>query len=160
MSNNTEQLFSTEDQQTVLLDEMDEVKTTKYLIFQSNQLLFGVDAATVVEIITNHTVTKLPMVPNYVSGIINLRGLIIPIIDIRLRLGKPPQSDCCIIVINVSGTQVGVLVDLVDRMVDIPDGTILPMPSQNTQKMISGMSSLPDGGTMLVLDCDLLIHEF
>ncbi len=158
---NSEQLFQTEDDVSPLSD-VEEVKTTKFLIFQSDSLLFGVDAATVMEIITNHAVTRLPMVPDYVSGIINLRGMIIPIIDIRLRLGKPPQDDCCIIVINVYGTQVGVLVDMVDRMVDIPDGSILPMPQQNTdesQKMISGMSSLPDGGTMLVLDCDLLIHE-
>lgn len=157
MSNSSE-LFQSEDDVAVLSD-LDEIKTTKYLIFQSDSLLLGVDASTVVEIITNHAVTSLPMVPDYVSGIINLRGLIIPIIDIRLRLGKPAQPDCCIIVINVYGTQVGVLVDMVDRMVDIPDGTILPMPAQNAQRMISGMSSLPDGGTMLVLDCDLLIHE-
>lgn len=160
MSNNEEMLFATQEdhvQQTAAEEE--EVKTTKFLIFQSDSLLFGVDASTVVEIITNHSVTKLPMVPDYVSGIINLRGLIIPIIDIRRRLGKPVQLDCCIIVINVYGTQVGVLVDLVDRMVDIPDGTILPVPAKNSQEMISGMSSLPDGGTMLVLDCDLLIHE-
>ncbi len=151
-------LFQTQEEITSSIEEV-EVVTTKYLIFKTDELLFGVDAATVVEIITNHTVTRLPMVPDYVNGIINLRGLIIPIIDIRRRLGKDSKEDCSIIVINVYGTQVGVLVDWVDRMVDVPDGTILPVPSQNAQKMISGMSSLPDGGTMLVLDCDLLIHE-
>ncbi len=155
-----EVLFQTQEEITSSIEEV-EVVTTKYLIFKTDDLLFGVDAATVVEIITNHTVTRLPMVPDYVNGIINLRGLIIPIIDIRSRLGKESKEDCSIIVINVYGTQVGVLVDWVDRMVDVPDGTILPMPSnqQNMQKLISGMSSLPDGGTMLVLDCDLLIHE-
>lgn len=154
-----EVLFATQEEFNEQNSEIDEVVTTKFLIFHTDDLFLGVDAATVVEIITNHLVTRLPMVPDYVNGIINLRGLIIPIIDIRRRLGKPSQPDCSIIVINVYGTQVGVLVDWVDRMVDIPVGTILPMPSQNAQKMFSGMSSLPDGGTMLVLDCDMLIHE-
>lgn len=154
-----EMLFATQEEFNEQNSEVEEIITTKFLIFHTEDLFFGVDASTVVEIITNHVVTRLPMVPDYVNGIINLRGLIIPIIDIRRRLGKPSIDGCSIIVINVYGTQVGVLVDWVDRMVDIDDTTILPMPAQNTQKMISGMSSLPDGGTMLVLDCDLLIHE-
>ncbi|MFI3253362.1 MAG: chemotaxis protein CheW [Eubacteriales bacterium] len=153
-----EVLFASQEEINASIEEV-EIVTTKYLIFKTEELLFGVDAATVVEILTNHAITKLPMVPDYVNGIINLRGLIIPIIDIRRRLGKESKDDCSIIVINIYGTQVGVLVDWVDRMVDVPDGTILPVPSHNAQKMTSGMSSLPDGGTMLVLDCDLLIHE-
>lgn len=153
-----EVLFATQEEINASVEEL-EIQTTKFLIFKTEELLFGVDASSVVEILTNHATTKLPMVPDYVNGIINLRGLIIPIIDIRRRLGKESKDDCSIIVINVYGTQVGVMVDWVDRMVDVPDGTILPVPSQNAQKMICGMSSLPDGGTMLVLDCDLLIHE-
>lgn len=153
-----EVLFATQEEINDNIEEV-EIQTTKFLIFQTEELLFGVNASGVVEILTNHTTRKLPMVPDYVNGIINLRGLIIPIIDIRRRLGKESKEDCSIIVINVCGTQVGVLVDLVDRMVDVPDGTILPVPSQNQQKFVSGMSSLPDGGTMLVLDCELLIHE-
>ena len=61
----------------------------KYLLFCSDNLLFGVSADYVVEIITNHAITKLPLVPNYIRGIINLRGQIIPIVDIRLLLGQP-----------------------------------------------------------------------
>lgn len=153
-----EVLFATQEEISASIEEK-EIITTKFLIFQSDDLLFGLDASSVVEILTNHIVTKLPMVPDYVNGIINLRGLIIPIIDIRCRLGKPSSAESSIIVINIFGTQVGILVDLVDRMVDIEDGTILPMPQQNAQKLFSGMSSLPDGGTMLVLDCELLIEE-
>ncbi|MFI3249633.1 MAG: chemotaxis protein CheW [Eubacteriales bacterium] len=155
----TNELFQSEPYDAVEEHEVPEIDQTKYLIFLSDGLMFGVDANSVVEIITTHAITALPMVPSYVSGIINLRGLIVPIIDIRLRLGKPSKPDCCIIVLNVFGTQVGILVDQMDRMVDVENSTVLPVPKQNTEKMISGMSSLPDGGTMLVLDCDLLIHD-
>ena len=139
-------------------DTAPEVLSNKYLICVSDSLFYGIDAEQVVEIITDHTITRLPRVPHYVRGIINLRGQIIPIIDMRLRLGKPPQNDNCIMVINVEGNQVGLLVDGVERMVDIPREAILPMPTQNPQKLISGMCSLPEGTTMLILDCDLLLH--
>ena len=66
-----------------------EAQASKYLICISDGLLYGVDAEQVETIITDHTITRLPRVPHYVRGIINLRGQIIPIIDIRLRLGKP-----------------------------------------------------------------------
>ena len=139
-------------------DTAPEVLSNKYLICVSDNLFYGIDAEQVVEIITDHTITRLPRVPHYVRGIINLRGQIIPIIDMRLRLGKPPQEDNCIMVVNVEGNLVGILVDGVERMVDIPRESILPMPTQNPQKLISGMCSLPEGATMLILDCDLLLH--
>ena len=136
-----------------------EMQATKYLICLSDGLRYGLDAEQVVEIITDHTITPLPCVPGYVQGVINLRGQIIPVIDLRLRLGKMPQDDCCIMVVNVDNEPISILVDGVEKMVDIPRDTILPMPTQNPQKLISGMCSLPDGGTLLILDCGLLLHE-
>ena len=135
-----------------------EAQASKYLICISDGLLYGVDAEQVETIITDHTITRLPRVPHYVRGIINLRGQIIPIIDIRLRLGKPEAGENCIMVVNVDNNCVGILVDGVEKMVDIPRDTILPMPTQNPQKLISGMYSLAEGGTMLILDCSLLLH--
>ena len=135
------------------------LQTNKYLICISEGLLYGIDAEQVETIITDHTITRLPRVPNYVRGIINLRGQIIPIIDIRLRLGKPQAEESCIIVVNIGSDCMGILVDGVDKMVDVSRDSILPMPTQNPQKLISGMCSLPDGGTLLILDCGLLLHE-
>ena len=135
------------------------LQTNKYLICISEGLLYGIDAEQVETIITDHTITRLPRVPHYVRGIINLRGQIIPIIDIRLRLGKPEADENCIMVVNVGNDCIGILVDGVDKMVDVSRDSILPMPTQNPQKLISGMCSLPDGGTLLILDCGLLLHE-
>lgn len=136
-----------------------EAQASKYLICISDGLLYGVDAEQVETIITDHTITRLPRVPHYVRGIINLRGQIIPIIDIRLRLGKPQADENCIMVVNEGSDSMGILVDGVDKMVDVVRDSILPMPTQNPQKLISGMCSLPDGKTLLILDCDLLLHE-
>lgn len=151
-------LFIREDQMGIQ-EEVVETKTDKYLIFVSDELLYGLSAEQVVEIITSHSITHLPRVPDYVRGIINLRGQIIPIVDIRLRLGRPAREDCCIVVTDVDGSLIGILVDTVEKMVGIPDEAILPMPAtQKAQKMVSGMCSLPEGGTVLLLDCGLLIH--
>lgn len=136
-----------------------ELQTNKYLICISDGLFYGVDAEQVETIITDHSITRLPRVPHYVRGIINLRGQIIPIIDIRLRLGKPEDGESCIVVVNEGSDCIGLLVDGVDKMVDIRRDSILPMPTQNPQKLVSGMCSLPDGGTLLILDCVLLLHE-
>ena len=138
------------------------VESRKYLIFITDDLRLGVDAEYVVEILNTHTATYLPMMPDYIRGIFNMRGQIIPIMDIRLRLGKPPKEDkSLMVVLNYENTQLGILVDSVEVMLDIPNASILPIPSQSAQKLVSGMCTLPDGsGTMLVLDCDQLIpHE-
>ncbi len=133
----------------------------KYLIFISDDLHLGVDAEHVVEILNNYTITPLPMTPHYVRGIFNMRGQIIPILDIRLKLGKPSSENDLLIVISYHETQIGILVDSVDQMVDIQDSDIMPMPSKSPQRLVSGMCTLPnDNGTMLVLDCEqLLAHE-
>jgi len=133
--------------------------TDQYLICISDGLLYGIDAEKVETIITGHTITRLPRVPHYVRGIINLRGQIIPVIDIRLRLGKPQAQENCIIVVNEGTDCMGILVDGVDKMVGVRRDSILPMPTQNPQKLISGMCSLADGETLLILDCGLLFHE-
>ena len=160
---NEDLMFATEDQmEAVFGAQVEEVAdTNKYLIFNTDNLKFGIDANSVVEIITNYSITFLPMLPDFVRGIFNLRGDMIPILDIRLRLGKEAQEDCLVIVLNVGGTQIGLLVDSVDQMLDIPNKDILPTPVNHTQKLVSGMVSLHDGsGTMMVLDCEeLLPHD-
>ncbi len=137
------------------------VNSRKYLIFIADDLYLGVDAEYVVEILNNHTITPLPMTPHYIRGIFNMRGQIIPILDIRLKLGKPSADESLLIVISYNETQIGIVVDSVDQMVDIPDDIILPMPSKSPQRLVSGMCTLPGSSkTMLVLDCEqLLAHD-
>ena len=152
-------LFATEDEQKAVRDVVEEIPMRKFLTFRTENLLFGVEAEDVMEIITNYPITRVPMVPEYIRGIINLRGQTIPLIDMRLRLSIMPDENDCIIVLNVNEMQVGLLVDTVCQITDVPEESILPVPSHNAQKYVSGMSQLPDGaGTMLVLDCMMLLE--
>lgn len=125
----------------------------------AGHLKLGVVAEDVVEILNNQLITYLPMLPEFIRGIINMRGQMIPILDIRARLNMEPQEgDSLVVVINLGDVQLGILVDAVDQMLDIPKSNLLPMPANSTQLLVSGMCSLPDGsGTMMVLDCEQLM---
>ena len=152
-------LFQVEDDELTGAVQEDEVADSrKYLIFAVDDLKIGIDAEQVVELLNGYTATYLPMMPDYILGIFNMRGQIIPIMDIRLRLGKPPAEEGILIVIDYNNNQLGIQVDSVDLMLDIPNSSIVHIPSQSAQKLVSGMCTLPDGsGTMLVLDCEQLI---
>jgi purine-binding chemotaxis protein CheW len=160
MSENATAMMMAQAELAALDEDEDVIPMKKYLIFVSDNLKIGVNADVVVEIITNPAVTYLPTVPSFIRGIINLRGQIIPILDIRVRMGKEPENADLVVVLNIDGNQLGILVDAVDQMIDIPDESVHPMPTHSTQELVCGMCSLPDGsGTMMVLDCDQLLHH-
>lgn len=145
------------------LDTEAPVSTERFLTFSSNGLNIGVSTNYVIEIITNHSITMLPLVPDYVKGIINLRGQIIPIIDIRLRMGKPSidyTSSTCIIVLNIDSVQIGIVVDAVQQVMDIDQSQISPVPVENQQELINGMVSSGDRSVILFLDCEQLVQTY
>ncbi len=144
-----------------LSDNVHEAETENYLIFRSCDALYGVNADYVVEIITETSVTHMPMVPAHVSGVVNLRGAIVPVLDFRLMLGLEASEKCIMLVLEIEGAQVGIMVDSVEQMLAIDKSSILPVPSQQAQTMRSDrMCTLPNGnGTMMVLDCSYLLNE-
>lgn len=137
--------------------------TERFLTFSSDGLTIGVSTDYVIEIITNHAITPLPLVPDYVKGIINLRGQIIPIIDIRLRMGKQPidyTNTTCVIVLNIDSVHIGVVVDAVQQVLDIDRAKISPVPVENQQELINGMISSGERSVILFLDCEQLTQTF
>ena len=135
------------------------VSTERFLTFISDGLTIGVSTNYVTEIITNHAITMIPLIPDYVKGIINLRGQIIPIIDIRLRMGQPTisyTSTTCIIVLNINDTSLGIIVDSVQQVIDIDKSQISPVPTENHQELINGMISLDERSVLLFLDHEQL----
>lgn len=134
----------------------------RYLTFHTDNLIFGISTNYIIEIITNHVITAIPMMPNYVKGIINLRGQIVPIIDIRLRLGKPAieyTNTTCVIVLNVDSVFIGIIVDAVEQVLDIDYSRISTVPANNREELVSGMISMPDNNVVLLLDCETLVNN-
>lgn len=144
-------------------EEETAISTERFLTFSSDGLTIGVSTNYVTEIITNHAITMLPLVPDYVKGIINLRGQIIPIIDIRLRMGKAPidyTSTTCIIVLNIDAIHIGIIVDAVQQVIDIDQSRISAVPVENQQELINGMISYGDRSVILFLDCEELTRTY
>jgi purine-binding chemotaxis protein CheW len=141
------------------LTEADE-NLNKYLTFISAELVYGIPIDNVVEIITNPGITSLPMVPSYVKGIMNLRGQIVPIIDIRQIMNKPVNEDVaitCVIILEIDSISIGVLVDTVLQVINLTNKLSDP-PSKNLD-FINGMTNLSDGTVMFSLDCQGLISN-
>ena len=103
----------------------------KYLTFWMDGQLYGIPIAHVVQIVGMQVVTEVPEFPFYAKGVINLRGSIIPLIDARLRLGKPeiPYDErTCVIVTSIDERSIGIIVDEVDAVIGIPEELISAPP--------------------------------
>ncbi|MCI8454340.1 MAG: chemotaxis protein CheW, partial [Lachnospiraceae bacterium] len=112
---------------------------------------------------TSYKIRPLPMVPDYIRGIINLRGQVVPVIDIRLRMGRPLleyTDSTCIIILSIGDTSVGITVDFVAQVLDIDREDICPIPVNNRQELSSSMIHLKDGSVVLFLDCEQLIRQY
>ncbi len=134
----------------------------RFLTFMSDNIVFGVSTNNVIEIISSYMICTLPVVPGYIKGIINLRGKVIPIIDIRLRMGKPEQEPTdvtCAIILTIDETEIAIIVDSVTQVMDIDRAKISPIPVQNRQELTSSMTSLDDGTVVLFLDCEELLNQ-
>jgi len=104
----------------------------KFLTFFLAGEEYGIEILSVHEIIGMMPITSIPGTPDYICGIINLRGIVIPIIDIRKKFGmdsKKYDSETCIIVVNVHGVEAGAVVDRVSEVINISDDDIEPAPS-------------------------------
>ena len=104
----------------------------KYVTFQSGNKFFGIKIQYVNEIIVYQEITEIPECENYIKGLINLRGKIIPVVDVRLRFGQEPieyNDRTCIIVLNVGDTVAGLIVERIAEVVEIPEENILPSPA-------------------------------
>ena len=120
---------------------------------------FGVNILKVQEIIRTMEITKVPRSPDFVEGVINLRGKVIPIIDLRRRFGlrsRPGDKDTRIIVIEINSIIVGFVVDAVSEVLRIPASTVGPPPpvvAGVESDYISGVGQLADR-LLIMLDLD------
>ena len=123
---------------------------------------FGVDILKVQEIIRTMEITKVPRAEDFVEGVINLRGKVIPIIDLRRRFGlvsKSHDKDTRIIVIEISNMIVGFVVDSVSEVLRIPASTVEPPPpvvAGTGSEYIHGVGKLEDR-LLILLDLDKLL---
>lgn len=132
----------------------------RYLVFESGGLLLFMSTDYVIEIINDHPVTPVPMVPSYIRGIINLRGQILPIVDIRLYMGQAEAeytSKTCVIVLQVDSVPLGIIADAVQQVIDIDRTKVHSIPVKRQQKLLDGMITLEDGRVLMSFDSHALL---
>ena len=145
-----------------LLEQQEDTQHGRYLTFNLGEEVFGLEIRFVTEIIGMQPVTKIPEVAAYIKGIINLRGKIIPVIDMRLKFGKEAvayNDRTCIIVIDTQELVVGLIVDKVSEVMTIEDENVVPPPDQKTgirNRYIQGIGKVDDS-VKLLLDCKTLL---
>lgn len=155
-----------ENEQMDALEEIMDEDTTKdkYLTFVIDGEDYGVDICYVIEIISVSAITWVPETPPELKGIINLRGSIIPVIDVRIRFNreeKPYDDLTCIIVIEYEEYKVGLIVDTVDEVLHIPEDKISPPPSAKLKyqnKFIKNIGKIGED-VQLLLDIDKFLFS-
>lgn len=143
-----------------ILDDEEDTQKDKYLTFVMGKEVYGIDIRVVIEIIGIQAITEVPEVPEYVRGIINLRGKIIPVVDMRLRFKKEFREyndRTCVIVIDVNGVLIGLIVDGVAEVLTIPEKDVVPPPQLKSAQnhYIRGIGKTGENVSLL-LDWDKL----
>lgn len=143
--------------------EDDDTLKGKYLIFSMGNEIFGMEIRYITEIIGIQPITEVPDMPEYVKGVTNLRGKIIPVIDARLRFKKEVREydgRTCIIVLDTNDISVGLIVDSVAEVLTMQDQDIAPPPelSRGGRRYIKGIGKA-GGSVKLLLDCQRLLSD-
>ncbi len=137
----------------------------QFLTFMIGEQQYGVEIKYVTEIIGIQNITSLPDLPHFMKGIINLRGKVIPVVDVRLRFGMEERDydeRTCIIVVSINDTNVGLVVDTVAEVMNIPEESIEPPPKVNSKangnRFIYGLGKVQDN-VQILLDTQKLLFD-
>jgi purine-binding chemotaxis protein CheW len=138
-------------------------ETRQYLTFKLDNEIFATDVAKVIEVLDLTTITQIPRTPDFMAGVINLRGSVVPVVDLRLCFGMSKTENTrntCIVVVEVmlenESTVIGVLADSVEEVIDLEPDQIQPAPKIGTQirtDFIKGMGKR-DTQFIMILDID------
>ncbi len=138
-------------------------ETRQYLTFKLGNEVFGIDVAKVREVLDFTTITEIPRTPDFMSGVINLRGSVVPVVDLRLcfQMSKTERTrNTCIVVVEVQldgeATVIGALADSVEEVIDLEPDQIQPAPRIGTQirtDFIKGMGKR-EAQFIMILDID------
>ena len=154
--------------QDATLEELvnDSSQEGQFLTFTIANQEYGIEIKNVTEIIGIQKITDLPELPPFIKGVINLRGKVIPVIDVRLRFGMPERKydeRTCIVVVNINDTSVGLVVDTVSEVMNIPQESIEPPPKVNKKidgnRFIQGLGKIEEDVKILLNTEKLLFEE-
>lgn len=142
----------------------EDTQKDRFLTFSLGKESYGIEIKYVIEIIGIQSITQIPELPEYVRGIINLRGKIIPVLDVRLRFKKEPKEyndRTCVIVVDIKEVSIGLIVDTVAEVITISEEDMVDPPQKNkgfNNRYIKKIGKI-GGEVKLLLDCEKLLTE-
>jgi len=138
---------------------------TQYVVFSINQQFFGIEVSKIREVLSYRKITPLPQVEEFIKGIINLRGAVIPVFDLREKFNLPTAAEYTqfhvIIVVEISGRITGVIVDEISDVLEIsPEEfqTTGNLPSNVQREYLKGVGK-KDDNMIILLDMDHLLSS-
>lgn len=143
--------------------EDDDTLKDRYLIFYLDDDAYGIEIRVVMEIIGLQKITFVPEMPEFIKGVINLRGKIIPVMDLRLKFKKQPleyTDRTCVIIMEVRDIQIGLIVDSVSEVLTIVPEDIVPPPEmrESGNRYVFGIGKVGDD-VKLLLDAEKLLES-
>lgn len=147
------------------LAENEDTLRNMYLTFRLGSESYGIEIRYVKEIVVMQKITVVPDTPVFVKGVVNLRGQVIPVLDMRLRFNMEQREydqRTCIIVMNIEGVQVGLVVDTVNEVRNIEDDQISPPPRSagaDAAQYIQGMGKVNEQVIILLEGRNLLYDQ-
>ena len=160
MTDNKEEVQFEDD----LYDDEDTQKD-KYLTFHLAGEDYGIEIAFVTEIIGIQNITDVPDMPDFIKGVINLRGKVIPVMDVRTKFkleAREYDERTCIVVVDINDTSIGLVVDEVSEVVDIPEAQVEAPPQTGkgkSSRYLQGMGKIGDDVKILLNVKQLLYDE-
>lgn len=161
----TKRSAADEDDLFLVDDEDENTQDNKYLLFNIGNEVYGIGIMHVTDIIELQKITEVPDMPEYIKGVINLRGRVIPVMDLRLRFGlesREYDDRTCIIIVNLNESSIGFIVDTVSEVHDIYQQDIDPPPnfksSSGRDKYISGLGKIGDE-VKILLDVEKILGQ-
>ena len=140
-------------------------ETVQVIVFNLGGERYGVDVSQVREIIKPSQITRIPNAPDFIEGVINLRGQITTIVNLRKRFGmepKPIDNDTRIIVVEFDNAAIGMMVDTVTEVKYLSTSDIEPLPdiitAREEAKFLKGVGKLPDG-LLIMIDLNKVLSE-
>ena len=146
-------------------DEEDESIDDMYLTFELGNEIYGIEIGFVTEIVGVQKITLVPDMPDYMKGVVNLRGNVIPVIDMRLRFGMEARDydeRTCFVVIDIDNTQMTIVVDTVSEVVTIEEENVSAPPaiaSAGSKNYIKGMARVGEDVKILLDGHKILFDE-
>lgn len=145
-------------EETTTVNEVSDELNGRYLTFYIGESVYGIELHNVIEIIRVQAITKVPNVAEYITGIINLRSKIVPVIDVRLKFHQEPKAfddKTCIVVVVINDMQVGLIVDSVSEVATIENTEMSQPPEFSNSSENKYLSSVAKVGDRVILNIDV-----